>query len=50
MDAVSALHDYNKLKTMKKEDAVAEGLYISIGQEIELKLRLLEVLLFPLTD
>ena len=35
MDAVSALRDYNKLKTMKKEDAVAEGLYISIGQEID---------------
>lgn len=35
MDAVSALRDYNKLKTMKKEDAVAEGLYIAIGQEID---------------
>ena len=35
MDAVSALHDYNKLKTMSKEEAVAEGLYISIGQEID---------------
>ena len=35
MDAVSALHDYDKLKTMTKEEAVAEGLYISIGQEID---------------
>ncbi len=35
MDAVSALRDYNKLKTMKKEEALAEGLYIPIGQEID---------------
>lgn len=35
MDAVSALRDYNKLKTMEKEEAVAEGLYVSIGQEID---------------
>lgn len=35
MDAVSSIHDYNKLKTMKKEDAIAQGLYISIGQEID---------------
>lgn len=35
MDAVAAIHDYNKLKTMTKEEAIAEGLYISIGQEID---------------
>ena len=35
MDAVSALQDYSLLKTMDKSEAVTEGLYISIGKEVD---------------
>jgi phosphoglucomutase len=35
MDAVSALHDYAKVKTMSKEEAVQEGMYIQIGKDID---------------
>ena len=35
MDAVSAINDYGKLKTMSKEDAEKEGLYVQIGKDID---------------
>lgn len=35
MDAVSAINDYGKLKTMSKEDAEKEGLYVQIGKNID---------------
>ena len=35
MDAVSAIDDYGKLKTMSKEDAEKEGLYVQIGKDID---------------
>ena len=35
MDAVAALKDYNKVKTMDKDQAVADGLYIQIGKEVD---------------
>ena len=35
MDAVSAIDDYGKLKTMSKEDVEKEGLYVQIGKDID---------------
>ena len=35
MDAVSAINDYGKLKTMSIEDAEKEGLYVQIGKDID---------------
>jgi phosphoglucomutase len=35
MSAVSAISDYSELKTMDKEEAVAKGLYVQIGKEID---------------
>lgn len=35
MSEVKAVTDYNTVKTMSKEDAIREGLYISIGADID---------------
>ena len=35
MDEVSAVTDYSTLKTMDKEEAIKNGLYISIGKELD---------------
>lgn len=35
MDEVKAVTDFNMVKTMEKREAVADGLYVSIGQEID---------------
>lgn len=35
MSAVSAIHDYNEVKTMDKAEAVKKGLYVQIGKEID---------------
>ena len=35
MDAVSAIGDYSLVKTMDKDEAVKEGLYVQIGKEVD---------------
>ena len=35
MDAVSAISDYSLVKTMDKDEAVKEGLYVQIGKEVD---------------
>ncbi len=35
IDEVVAITDYHDVKTMSKEDAIAQGLYVSFGEEID---------------